>query len=218
MYKSLSERGIFTITRWAISPYNDATKLFVNLKEMLKRYNVNDYERKLLFIRSANTVTICISKKEIGIEKVIKFSLERSFEILYIDPSFLKKENLKRSYFEGVENLNYKKIQTILATSIENFVKNYSYNVSIVDDNKPYYYNFFNLNNLKLILSNPQNILPFHEWGYGIWLLMLLPVMAISIVFIFLPLAFLDKEGNIPLNKKVSIFTYFFYWISIFLC
>jgi len=212
MYKRLSPDGILSITRWAIYPMNDAIKLFVTAEEMLQRYKIPDYKKKIAFIRSANTATLCISKSNISVEKVKEFCKKMSFDPIYyygITPQELNK------HFRQKGNLQYETIENILSDRKKAFIKAYPYDIRPAEDKRPYYYNFFRLKTFKIIKQSIQSM-PFHEWGYGVLIILLIPVFLISLILILIPvIIFYRKESFPESSKRISPVVIYFFIIGI---
>ncbi len=203
-YSSLSDKGILSISRWAISPMNDAIKIFSTAIKMCERFEIEDYKKKIAFIRSANTVTLCISKSEIQVKKVKEFSDKMYFDILYCNGITIDKA---AQYFKQKEGISQEIIEKLLSNERKKFIEDYSYDVAPQVDNKPYYYNFFKWKTLRLILTQSRHTLPFHEWGYGILLLLLIFVIFVGFFLILFPVL---KMKSFTLKGGGSFYFYFF--------
>ncbi len=114
-YNKLSDNGIFAVTRWAVFPMKEAIKIFFTAIEMLERYEI-DFNEKIAFIRSANTVTLCIAKSKINLKKVKDFCDKMGFDIIYCNGI----NNIK--YFKQKENLEFIKSLLFDKTKRENFI------------------------------------------------------------------------------------------------
>ncbi|MGC8766054.1 MAG: hypothetical protein ACP5QT_09270 [Brevinematia bacterium] len=198
-YNTLSCDGILSITRWAISPANDAIKLFATAIEMFEKYKINNYREKIAFIRSANTVTLCLSKSSISIEDVRKFCKKMYFDILYCNGTG------KVKYFKQKEGISREIIENILSDKRKEFIKDYPFNISPPSDNRPFYYNFFKIKTLKLIMTQSRYILPFYEWGYGILLILLTFVIPVSLILVLVPVVRI-KSHTLELKNYYAYF------------
>lgn len=211
MYNLLSDNGIISITRWAIHPYADAIKLFSMVEEMLRIHKIKDYQSKIAFIRSPNTTTICVSKTDIKLKNLNKFCKKMGFEILY--PGKSDEEN--PSLFKVDEFLTLDTITNLSMPNKSKFIKNFPFDIGAPTDDRPYYHNFFKLSTLKLITSRSLQFLPFHEWGMGIWIILLLVVTFLGAIFILIPSLILIKRMKAKSNLKILKTTAYFFIIGI---
>ena len=208
MYNLLSSDGIISLTRWAIYPGIDAIKIFSSIIEMCERYGIPEYWEKILFIRSHNTVTLCLSKTNLPKENIISLTRKLGFDILY--HYTLKKEMLNQ-YFEESEYLNFNTITNILSEKRIPYIKDFPFDIKPTTDNRPYYHNIFKIKTLKDILSRSLQFLPFNEWGSGILIILVTFTLLSGFILILLPSLFLvSKEKATGCIKLLKSFLYFF--------
>lgn len=205
MYQRLSPQGILAITRWATSPYHDALKLWATLIAMLRDYQIPDYLARLAFVRSSNTVTLCLSKGKLDPEKVKAFCESMSFDGLYY-PGISR--TASRRYF--IQQDKY--LEFLIARILEEKepdLSSYPYDLTPATDDRPYFYNAFQLKTFRF-LDYLKEELPFHRWGAGIILLLLGPLTLLSLGLILIPLYF-KRWSSIPQRQKVALKTVLYF-------
>ncbi|MBN2545654.1 MAG: hypothetical protein JXB50_07655 [Spirochaetes bacterium] len=208
LYKRLSDSGVLAVTRWIKEPAYDPVKLFNTMVETAIKYRIKDYGNKMVFIRSSNTATICISKNNIDIDALKRFSDKMSFDLIYFNG--IKKSDSNK-YFKIKDSDLFETCRNIINGS-SSYIKNYIFNINAPSDNKPYFYNFIKIKTLCLIFKRGARYLSFNEWGFFLLLVILLPVVFISFILIIFPLFFLNKLKlkSSSLIFKFSSLSYFF--------
>ncbi len=206
-YSNLSATGILAISRWINIPPKNCIKMMNICIEALRNEGIQNIEDHIIFIRSIQSATLLLSKTPFSysqIEKSENFCNRRLFDIIYHKNINESKVNrfIKLStpvYFESVKSFLY-------PSNMNKNKQAHNFDVSISTDNKPYFYNFFNYNMLRNIMSNSAQSPPVIEWGYFILILMLFPIIIFAILFILIPLAFIDKTFRISL-REISLFS-----------
>jgi len=205
MYAHLSPEGFLAITCPAISPYHEALKLWATVIAMLRHYQVPDYSARLAFIRSANTVTLCLSKETIRPDGLRAFCTEMSFEALYY-PGFLTNE-AKPSCEQQTNYLKLLVLKILLEDEPDLSV--YPYDLAPATDDCPYFYNTFNLKTFNFWERVTQE-LPFSSWGAGIILLLLGPLSLLALLLIFVPLGARGWQMS-PGRRKITLATIWYF-------
>ena len=208
-YDRLSDRGILAITRWLKEPPRDNVKLFATIVKVMRKNEIVDFNKKIAFIRSANTATLCVSKQKINTDIVRRFCDKNSFDLIYVsnikDNEINVNFRLKKPYF-------YEACKKIITDNAEEFINNYSFFVKPATDDSPYYFNFFKLKTIKSILETGTRQIPFTEWGYAILVILLIPVSLLSFILIIIPLFIVKKNAitssSVPI--RLNVFLYFF--------
>lgn len=215
-YLHLSDNGILSITRWLKVPPRDILKLFATAIEMLKQECKDNPEalnfQNIILIRSSNTATLLIGKNPLDIEKAKQFCNSLRFDLIYYDG--IKPDEVNKNFILK-EPLYYNACMKIVSEEKNVFINNYPFDINITDDNRPYYFNFFNWKSLPYINKNNIHFIPFTEWGYIILLILLIPTIIVSFIGVILPLLFnrkrnLNASKNIRAKSKIKIFIYFF--------
>jgi hypothetical protein len=196
-YNSLSDEGYLVITRWLLFPPRESLRLFSLALE------IDSEAKKTAMFRTWTTVTLLLSKKDLDyttIEKIKDFIKKNKFDIIYVPSDFTPNKNLKFK-----EPYYYNAVQKLLENK-KNFYRNYIFDVRPVTDNKPFYFNFFKISKIKELQSlSEQRWNPFFDSGFLLFFI-LIQTLALSIIFILLPIKFFDKTKKI---KKRPL-AYFF--------
>ena len=191
-YNTLSEDGFLVITRWLLFPPRESLRLFSLALEI-----DNDAKRTAMF-RSWTTVTLVLSKRDldtITIAKIKNFINKNKFDIIYLPSSFAPNRNLKFEepyYYNAVQNLIKDKT---------NFYNNYIFDVKVVTDDKPFYFNFFKIskiNELNKLINQKWN--PLFDSGFLLFFIFI-QALILALIFILLPIKFFNKN---KVNKKIS--------------
>ena len=201
---SLSKNGYLSISRWINIPPKDILKLFSAATKALENNGAKEPSKSIVVIRNWQTGTAIIkngifSRKEINSLK--EFCKSRSFDIVYyagIGKEEVNKTNrLKEAYF-------YDSIISMISPDAKKFYDDYKFKIKPPTDDKPYFYHFFKYETFNEIISlKERGGLHLIEWGYIVLIATLIVAVALSLLFILLPLA-LNKKPHI---KSSSAFT-----------
>lgn len=212
-YNTLSDKGILAITRWIKEPPRDSLKLFALIVEMLKKNKIKDFEKKIAFIRSCNTATLCLSKGNIDSDIIRNFCDMNSFDLVYI---FNMNENESNRYFKMQNPVFYNSCQKMISRESKMFMDQYPFYLKPPTDNSPFYFNFFKFKTLKMIIDTKTKMIPFAEWGYVILIILLMPIIMMSFILIIIPLFFLNKKNNSNFSGLFNFYTFtFFFFIGV---
>ncbi len=200
----LSDSGVLAISRWVMTPARDNIKIFNIVITALRQMGIKDVNNHLIAIRSLQTLTLIVSKGPAPgdmINQAKLFSKERLFDLVHY-PGINEKE--VNRFIKLKTPVYYDALQKLLSNGSGSFISKYDFDITAATDNRPYFYNFFKPKVLKLIKEYGPSQIPITEWGYLVLLIILIPVLAISFIFIILPL------WNKKIQKKQKmIFAYF---------
>ncbi len=205
-YDHLSENGLLSISRWIVTPARDNLKIFNIVIRALRDLDVDRVQDHLIAIRSLQTLTLLVSKKPVSKEMIKQtrtFTRERLFDLVYY-PGINKKE--VNRFIKLETPVYYDGLQKLISTDAHSFIDQYAFDISAATDNRPYFYNFFKPNVIKLISTYGPSQIPVTEWGYLILIVILVPVILISFICIPAPLLIIKKRPN---NGDVAVLMYF---------
>ena len=172
----------------------------------LQQMGKDDPQNHLVAIRSLQTLTLLVSNspvKEKMINKTREFAKDRLFDLVYY-PGIDK--TLVNRFIQLEKPVYYQALQQLLSDKKERFVNGYDFDISAATDNRPYFYNFFKPAVFRYIKTYGPSQLPVTEWGYLVLVMILLPVLGISFVFILFPLLATGRKAEGP---KKTILLYF---------
>ena len=205
-FSHLSDTGLLAISRWVVTPARDNLKLFNMVITALRQAGIKDVKKHLIAIRSLQTVTLLVSKTPVPpkmIHRTRAFARSRLFDLVHIPG--IRKTDVNQ--FVKLETpVYYHALQALFTPAAQSFIDGYDFDISAATDNRPYFYNFFKPGVIRYILTYGPAQMPVTEWGYLILLIILVPVVAISFIFILLPV--LNRHKKAKGIRKV-IFFYF---------
>ena len=177
---------------------------------MMKQNKIKKFEKKIVFIRSANTATLCVSKMNFNTNLVKNFCTKNTFDLIYTYN--ITKEQTNK-YFKLKNPIFYNACQKIISNNSEQFLAEYPFYIKYATDNSPYYFNFFKFKTFKMILNTKTKQIPFTEWGYVVLIILLIPTTIISFSFILLPLYFIKKKNKIKSYRSLNLYTFLLFFI-----
>jgi len=205
-FRHLSDTGILAISRWVVTPARDNLKIFNMVITALRQEGIKDVEKHLIAIRSLQTVTLLVSKMRVPprmVDRARTFARERLFDLVHI-PGIRK---IEVNQFIKLETpVYYHALQQLFSSEAQFFIDGYDFDISAATDNRPYFYNFFKPCVIRYILTYGPAQIPITEWGYLILLIILVPVLAVSFIFILLPLLISHKRAK---GIRGIVFFYF---------
>ncbi|MBC2705790.1 hypothetical protein, partial [Desulfobacula sp.] len=202
----LNDEGLLAISRWVVTPARDNLKIFSMVIEALRQMGMDDIQNHLIAIRSLQTLTLLVSKSPITgkmIDKTKTFAKERLFDLVYY-PGI--SENQVNRFIQLKTPVYHEALQKLFSNDSKDFIEAYDFDIRAATDNRPYFYNFFKPAVIRYIKTYGPSQIPVTEWGYLILLIILLPVLVISFVFIVLPLLITGPKAT---RMKKTIFAYF---------
>jgi spermidine synthase len=206
----LKDDGILSISRWIITPPKDNLKILNICVDALKKTGVREAAEHIVFIRNIQAATLIISKSPLRTEEIAKakeFCKTRLFDLIYYNKI---KESEINKYVKLKYPVYYNFSKELLEKNNKKYIIDaYDFNIESASDNKPYFYNFFKLKTLNYIFKNGLKKVPVTEWGYLLLIIILIPVLIISFLFIILPLFFIGKLEKAKRNLNFNIISYF---------
>ncbi len=206
--------GLLSISRWVVTPARDNLKIFNMMITALHQMGIKNPEKHLIAIRSLQTLSLLVSTSPIRDEMIHKtksFAAERLFDLVYY-PGIRDKEvnqfiKLKTPiYHEVIQKLLSLPTDSMGSMASKKFLDAYDFDISSATDDRPYFYNFFKPKVIQYIKTYGPSQIPVTEWGYLILLIILLPVLVLSFIFIVLPPMITDQRAT---RMKKTIFVYF---------
>ncbi|MCK5101106.1 MAG: hypothetical protein KAR45_23555, partial [Desulfobacteraceae bacterium] len=197
---------VLAITRWMVTPARDNLKLFNIVITALNSMGIDNPGDHLIAIRSLQTLTLVVLKKGAStdmIKHTKSFAQERLFDLVYY-PGIKKQE--VNQYIRLKTPVYYQGLTNLLSDKARAFIDQYDFDISAATDNRPYFYNFFKPEMIGLIRTYGPSQVPITEWGYLLLLIILVPVLLISILFILAPLLVLEKH-----QKKINVTTLLYF-------
>ncbi|MCK5837021.1 MAG: hypothetical protein KAH09_07115, partial [Desulfobacula sp.] len=202
----LNDSGLLSITRWVVTPARDNFKIFNMVIQSLGQLEIKEPKNHLIAIRSLQTLTLMVSPSPIPdkiISKTRNFARKRMFDLVYY-PGITKKE--ANQFIKYKTPVYHDALQKLLSRNSKAFVETYDFDIGAATDDCPYFYNFFKPRVFQYIKTYGPAQIPVTEWGYLILLIILLPVLVVSLLFIALPMLITGKKAAGP---KKTIFAYF---------
>ena len=205
IFGRLTDTGIFSITRWVVTPARDNLKIFNMVIAALHQMGISSPGDHLVAIRSLQTLTLLVSRCPIQdgmIEKTKAFANERLFDLVYY-PGI--SDSQVNHFIRLKTPVYYEAIKKFLSGESKDFLDAYDFDIRSATDNRPYFYNFFKPALIRTIKTYGASQIPFTEWGYLILLIILVPVIGLSSIFIIFPLVVADRKAT-PLKKTIFIY------------
>lgn len=203
-YSKLSDNGILSISRWINIPPKNCIKMMNICINALKKEGIENIEDHILFIRSIQSATLLISKIPFSnsqIQMARDFCNSKHFDLIY--HRGIKRSDVNK-FIKFKTAIYYNSAKYFLYP--KEFKHTFNFDISPATDDKPYFYNFFNYNMFKDIVSGGVQKVPVTEWGYFILILILIPVIFCGLLFIIVPLIFINKDSRIS-SKEALLFS-----------
>lgn len=192
----LKEDGILSISLYIIPPLRTELRLLSTLIEAVNSQGIEDISKHLAAIRTWGSLTMIIKKTSLtrdDIRRIKSFAEAMRYDLVHY-PGIKPEESNK--YIRTPENEHHIAFQRILnAETTASFIDNYSFDISPVDDNKPFFHYYLRLKNIKEIYRMMGG-----KWQYFIEEGYLLPVLSIQAALLSLALIILPV---VPLRKKL---------------
>ncbi|MFQ6109823.1 MAG: hypothetical protein ACE5L7_09770 [Candidatus Aminicenantales bacterium] len=209
MLSRLSPQGIVSMSLYMIPPPRQEIRVLATWIEALEKSGRTPSDH-LMALRSWGTISYFIKKspfqnREIQILK--GFAEKGLFDLVYY-PGIRREETNLHNRFETP--LYYELTHKLLdPKSREELYKDYLFSISPVTDDRPFFYNFFKLEKIRLTYRALGNRwLPFLQ-GEFLVLLLFFQSLAIAFVLILLPLI-ASRKAKVNLGKgHIKVFFYF---------
>lgn len=205
-YNRLSDNGILAISRWIDIPPKNGIKMINTCISALKNMGIKKVEDHIVFIRSIQSATFLIFKSpvsEIQLRKTKEFCNSRYFDIIYQKNITAKEVN---KFIKLSEPAYFNAARTLISSNKIKKTISAPFNLTPATDNQPYFYNFFNYNTLKHIISNGAQTVPVVDWGYLILIILLIPISISALIFIIIPLFLMPPKEKLLL-REIILFT-----------
>lgn len=186
----LEPGGILAITRWMKIPPRDSLKLTATVIAALRRGGVADPGKRLVVIRSWNTVSLLVRNgpfTSAEIEAIRDFTLGRSFDVAWypgMPPGEANRFNqLDRPWL-------YEGITALLGQEGGDFMDRYKFRLEPATDNRPYFFHFFKWRVLPEVMElRERGGASLIEWGYLVLVATLVQAVLLGALLILMPLA-----------------------------
>jgi hypothetical protein len=206
----LKEGGLLVVERWLQIPPSESLRTWALAVTALEREGLPP-ERRLMAIRSWSTSLILIKRgwfEESEIKAVKDFCTKRGFDLVYY-PGIQEEEANRYNVLQ--EPYYYKAFQNLLFGDRGKFYAGYPYDVKPPEDDRPFFFHFFKIQQVPVILQTFGKIWePFGGSGYLILIALLVLALLASAAFILAPLSLrrkkTRKEGK---SRRWRVFTYF---------
>jgi hypothetical protein len=205
----LSSGGIASMTFYLLPPPRQEIRILATWIEALRRVT-DEPEAHLIAIRSWATISYFIKKTPFGSEdiKTLKDFAERNLYDLVYYPGIKPGEPNRHNQFDNP--LYYDIAQRLLSPSeYQVFYKDYLFDVKPVSDDKPFFYNFFKLNKIKITYAAlGQKLLPLLQGEFLVFII-LAQAAAVAFSLILLPVIIQHKRRIRRKTNSIAIFIYF---------
>jgi hypothetical protein len=205
----LSDNGIASMTLYLLPPPRQEIRLLSTwIKTLRNRTDTPD--QHLVVLRTLGTISFFIKKSPYtvtDIQALKEFCEKCLFDLVYYPGIKPEEANIHNRYEEPI----YHNITRQLLSPIDSrlFYQEYLFQVEPVSDNRPFFYNFFKLNKIKLTFNSlGQKWLAFLQ-GEFLVLLLLVQAIGLAFVLILLPVIFQRKKIISRNHKLGKIFLYF---------
>jgi hypothetical protein len=187
--------GHLAMTRWVKMPPRDTLKLFATAIDALNIQGVGKPAARLTLIRSWQTSTLLIrngSFTEQDVEKIRKFSDERSFDVAFAAGMALPNDSYNQLATPWFQNGTV----ALLSDGRNQYLDDYKFDLEPATDDKPYFHHFTRWSSLPEIFRlRDRGGMPLIEWGYVVLVLTLLVAAVLSVILITLPLLVLPRSS-----------------------
>ncbi len=185
----LGDNGILVLTRWMQTPPSEELRACVLLAEALERAGVGDPSECVLALRSWSTATLLAKRTPFRSDEIARlksFCAEHSFDPLYY-PGMVASEANQFNLLS--DTAHYDSFRSVLSGQGEDFVRDYTYDVSPPSDDRPFFFHFFKWVQVPYILrSLGEAWLPFGGSGFLVLVVLLALAAILSFFFICMPL------------------------------
>jgi hypothetical protein len=203
----LSEDGFLSVSRWLLPPPREDVRIVSLAVSALEALGVQDPARHVAVIRSWGTITLLVGRSPLSgdeIDSIKGFSREMGFDIVYVPGVQPSEVNL---YNRFQEPLYYRLVDGLLhAEDRESFYSGYLYDIGVATDEKPFFFHFFKWDRLlETYKSLDRKWQALIEGGFLVPLA-LLQALALSVLFVLLPIR---RLRGAEIEGGWSLFVYF---------
>jgi spermidine synthase len=207
----LAPGGHLAMTRWVKMPPRDTLKLFATAVDALDIQGTDIPAERIALIRSWQTSTLLIRNgafTEQDVQKIRKFSDERSFDVAFAAGMALPKDSYNKLAAPWFEEGTV----ALLSDGRNQYLDDYKFDLEPATDDKPYFHHFTKWSSLPEIFRlRDRGGMPLIEWGYVVLVLTLLVAAALSVILITLPLLVLPRSSVADKDEvsKTRVILYF---------
>jgi len=209
----LNPGGYLAISRWIKLPPRDSLKLYATALRALREAGVSEPQRQLVLIRGWQTGTLLVKNGAFTsreIEALRAFCMARAFDVAWYPGMKESEANqvnvLEQPYF-------FRAAVALNGSDAAQFMAHYKFNITPATDDRPYFFHFFKWEVLPEILTlRGQGGLPLLESGYLVMVATFMQAVAVSSLFILLPLWAWrgETDGQSSNIRRSRIVPYFF--------
>ncbi|MCP4640107.1 MAG: SAM-dependent methyltransferase [bacterium] len=194
----LSPEGVLVMDCWLQVPPRNALKLFATAVEACETAGIAEPGRHLLFVRSWNNATICVSRSALSddhIAAVRAFCESRGFDICHL-PGMRPGEANQFTVLPDTGTTYHEAAARILDPETRDaFLHAYPFYVQPATDDRPFFFRFFKWKHLTWFLGKEGPGLPFVEWGYVVLIATVVQSVVAGLVFVLLPVAVFRRRA-----------------------
>jgi len=207
----LAPGGHLVMTRWVKMPPRDTLKLFATAVDALNIQGTDIPAERIALIRSWQTSTLLIRNEtftEQDVQKIRKFSDERSFDVAFAAGMALPKDSYNKLAAPWFEEGT----AALLSDGRNQYLDDYKFDLEPATDDKPYFHHFTKWSSLPEIFRlRDRGGMPLIEWGYVVLVLTLLVAAVLSVILITLPLLVLPRSSAADKTavSKTRVILYF---------
>jgi hypothetical protein len=205
----LNPGGYLSITRYVQVPPRDGLKLFATAVAALEAAEVTDPSRRLLMIRSWQTVTLLVKNGEVTREEIARLRLfcdALAFDVAWF-PGM--PQSLANTYNVLREPWFYDGATRLLAADRGQFIARYPFDIRPASDDRPFFRNFFRWSSfLEAWRTRARGGMALLEAGYPVLVATLVQALLAGGLLIAAPLAVLRRRAEAPQGAG-RVFAYF---------
>jgi len=194
----LSNDGILNFNRWLNLMPRETLRLEAIAIEALKDLGVKDPWDNIIIGGYQGWSIVLIKKTPFAAEekeKIEQYFYAHKTDWIFPSRSWREKNVPENFYDAYADSINKGKNKL--------FLKEYPFDISVVTDDKPFFYKYYKFNQLKI----PQ-VLSQHHTGTIVFftqILILLQSLVFIVIFIFLPLFIIKKKAFHELPQKANL-------------
>ena len=218
---TLEENGILIFHSWTQTPPSEEFKILTTAVSAMEKNQLVDVNKKLVAIRTLQTMTFLVSKQDWTIDQILK--IQAFTENLGIDIAYsplVESGGTNRFAILNPEPY-YPGIKSILdQENRKDFLLQYEFNIEPVTDRKPFLFNFFKWSQFPVIFSQlGTSWEPFGGLGFLLIIILFIIMVITSFLFMFGPLLIAKFQNKNLISKPLpKIFFYFFLTGFGFMC
>ena len=205
----LDPGGFAAFTGTLRLPPRESLKLFLTAVAALERLGIAEPGRRLVMIRSWDTVTLLIKKGEVTareIAAVRRFAAARGFDLAYV-PGMDRAEANRVNLLEAP--YLYDGAAALLGPARARTLAAYKFDLRPAWDDRPYFFDFFTWRALpELLALARKGAMPLIEWGHLVLLATAAQALVLGAALILLPLWVWRRRG-VAQKGRGRIMAYF---------